>query len=330
MAGNARAQANSWLANITQYWGEHGEKGFDVGLPYQTPVYAPVGGLVEQVGVDPCIGGVMSWAVPLKNYSGLNGTQSFYLQHMSQTMVQPGQYLNPGDFVGYSGGQLGYGNNPSQKACSSGPHIEFGINSPPQGAKNFWQARGPNVNPLAFMQAVGDGSVGKYLGSGSSGGKNCGPAPNPANYPLGAGDPGYLKDLLAWTQCTGSTPIVSGLSGADAFFSKLGPLTDWLGNPLRLFKLAVGAALILGAFALFLIGSIGVPAAEIAATAAGQPEVAGVIAQKGVRRRIKATAKMAARNKARKDAAEKRRAAAEKRRAAQRKPAKSTENGEKT
>lgn len=328
MADRARAQANNWLANMHGYfWGEHGEQGVDIQLPYATPVYAPVGGLVEQAGVDPCIGGVVEWVTPLKNYSGLSGDQSLYIQHLSQYMVQPGQYINPGDFIGYSGGQNGYGNNPSQAACSTGPHIEFGINSRPQGRKNYWQARGANVNPLAFIQAIADGSIGKYLGSGPVGGQgNCGPAPNPGDtskYPLGVGDPGYLKDLLAWTQCTGSTPIVSGLSGADAFFTKIGPLGDWLGNPLRLFKLAVGAGLILGAFALFLIGSIGAPAAEVAATAAGQPEVAGVIAQKGARRKIKATAKMAARNKARRDAAEKRRNSAKK-------PAKSSENGDKT
>lgn len=150
------ATLDSWLANVTQTFGQNGEHGVDVGLPYGTPVYAPTGGTVLSAGYDPQIGGVVSWQAPI-TYGGINGPASLYLQHLSTVLVSAGQRISAGQLVGYSGGQLGYGNHPNTPNVSTGPHIEFGINSPAQGGVNLWRAQGPNVNPLGFLQALAQG-----------------------------------------------------------------------------------------------------------------------------------------------------------------------------
>lgn len=178
--GSAQSEAQAWLSEVTQTYGQNGEHGIDIGLGYGTPVYAPTGGVVEAAGYDPQIGGVVSWRDTL-NYGGIAGDASLYVQHLASVVVQAGQAIAPGQLIGYSGGQLpwqvpGGGLHPNTTNVSTGPHIEFGINSPAQGSVDLWHAIGPNVNPQGLLQAVAGGSGGTVAASG----------PSSTGYPLAA------------------------------------------------------------------------------------------------------------------------------------------------
>ena len=110
------------------------------------------------LGVNPQYGGGGVASIDsIINGSGINGPASVYYQHLSDIIVQPGQSIQAGQLIGYSGGQLGYGQNPSSSKFSSGPHIEVGLNAPYGGA---WHPLGPNVNPLGFLQGLVSGSGG--------------------------------------------------------------------------------------------------------------------------------------------------------------------------
>ena len=149
-------ELSGWLGNITQSFGHNGETGIDIGLPYHTPVYAVTPGTV--LGVNPQYGGGGVASIDsVINGSGINGPASVYYQHLSDIIVQPGQSIQAGQLIGYSGGQLGYGQNPSSSKFSSGPHIEVGLNAPYGGA---WHPLGPNVNPLGFLQGLANGTGG--------------------------------------------------------------------------------------------------------------------------------------------------------------------------
>lgn len=143
----------TWLAHITQSFGHNGETGVDIGLPYHTPVYALTSGPVLATGYYGG-GGVVS-IDSLLNGGGINGPASVYYQHLSDITVSPGQYVQAGQLIGYSGGQIGYGDHPSTTQYSDGPHIEVGINAPYGTATSgLWRPQGPNVNPVPFLQGV--------------------------------------------------------------------------------------------------------------------------------------------------------------------------------
>lgn len=152
-------ELKKWLSNITQPFGINGETGIDIGLPYHTPVYAVTSGPVVGAGYYGG-GGVISVDTPI-NYKGINGPASIYYQHLSDELVKVGDMVHAGELIGYSGGQIGYGDHPSSTKFSSGPHIEIGINAP-YGANGIWHNMGPNVNPLGFFQAL-EGSGGNTV-----------------------------------------------------------------------------------------------------------------------------------------------------------------------
>ncbi|HUY79887.1 MAG TPA: M23 family metallopeptidase [Ktedonobacterales bacterium] len=142
------AQLQYWLTHISQFWkgpwNGSGENGIDIGIPYHTPIYALQSGPVVGAGYYGG-GGVVS----VQTAPGI----SFYYQHLSDLVVQVGQNVQAGTLIGYSGGQLGYGDHPSSPQYSSGPHIEIGIN-PPYGATGIWHSEGANVNPLPMLQGL--------------------------------------------------------------------------------------------------------------------------------------------------------------------------------
>lgn len=158
-------QIGYWLTHVTQtfkggYSGS-GENGFDVGIPYHTPVYAIQSGPVLGTGYYGG-GGVVSIQ--------MNPTQSFYYQHLSDITVSPGQHVNAGQLIGYSGGQIGYGDHPAT-CCSGGPHIEVGINAPFGG---FWKPLGANIDPMPYVRSLANSNAGT------------GPAGTPQNPALAA------------------------------------------------------------------------------------------------------------------------------------------------
>jgi uncharacterized protein YraI len=78
---------------------------------------------------------------------------SEYYQHLSDITVGQGQTVNAGDLIGYSGGQIGYGDHPAT-CCSGGPHLEWGINAPYGG---MWHPLGANIDPVPYLRSLLNG-----------------------------------------------------------------------------------------------------------------------------------------------------------------------------
>ena len=148
MATGQTAQALfPWLiplgnGHITQYYGQNGERGIDIGTRFHTRITAVADGIVLGAGYY-IGGGVVS--------IGYDKTRSIYYQHLDTIQVGIGQRVSQGDVIGLSGGQLSGGAHPSSPAVSSGPHTEIGINGPWGG---IWHPLGPNQNPLPLLQAI--------------------------------------------------------------------------------------------------------------------------------------------------------------------------------
>jgi murein DD-endopeptidase MepM/ murein hydrolase activator NlpD len=136
----------SWLGHIVESWHQsfHGflEYGTDFYMPYHTPVYAVEGGPVLGAGYYGGGGVVSIQAAP---------TTSEYYQHLSDITVSKGQLVDVGELIGYSGGQIGYGDHPSSPNYSGGPHLEWGINAPYGG---MWHPLGANINPVPYLIAL--------------------------------------------------------------------------------------------------------------------------------------------------------------------------------
>lgn len=111
---------------ITQYFGYtkfalsgayNGSKhnGIDLGTPVGTPVHAPLTGTVRATGNTDLVPGCYSWGkwILLDHANGL----SSLFAHLSQISVTPGQSVNTGDIIGYSGA-TGY---------VTGPHLHYTV-----------------------------------------------------------------------------------------------------------------------------------------------------------------------------------------------------------
>ncbi len=150
----------SWFeAGVTeswhQSWNGFREYGTDFGLGYRTPVYAIEGGRVLGAGFYGG-GGIVS----VEAHPGI----SEYYQHLSDISVGDGQVVSPGQLIGYSGGQIGYGRHPAT-CCSGGSHLEWGINAPYGG---YWNPLGANIDPVPYLTSLLNG--GSPGGSTASGG----------------------------------------------------------------------------------------------------------------------------------------------------------------
>ncbi len=241
-----------WFSHITQRfkggWDGSGENGIDVGMPTGTPVYAVAGGTVVGHGYY-AGGGVVS----VEQEKGM----VWYYQHLdlAEPGIESGQVtqVQPGQLIGWSGGQLSGGRHPSSRKFSTGPHIEVGVNAPWGGIWGPKADKGPNVDPLPFLEAIAQ----------SGGGGTTGTPYEPAAY-FGSND------------CSQYNPV-DPRGWLCALTSRFQTLTMWLADPLRILKLGAGVALF-GIAALMVIGSLTLKVAptgyELAATAAGQPEIA--------------------------------------------------------
>ena len=97
--------------------------GVDLACAEGTPIYASRGGLVEVAGYQPDGAG---------NYIQLNhgdGFRSIYM-HMTHYIVKQGQYVAPGQIIGYVG----------NTGLSKGAHLHFGISY-----------QGTYVNPMKYI-----------------------------------------------------------------------------------------------------------------------------------------------------------------------------------
>ncbi|MBU4479852.1 peptidoglycan DD-metalloendopeptidase family protein [Patescibacteria group bacterium] len=99
-----------------QVYNGNGHNGVDFGVSSGTKVKAVLGGVVKGTGntdtIPPKCYSYGKWVLIEHN----NGLSTLYA-HLSLIKVEPGQFVNEGDIIGYSG-NTGY---------STGPHLHFGV-----------------------------------------------------------------------------------------------------------------------------------------------------------------------------------------------------------
>lgn len=101
--------------NATVYGGRPYHPGVDFGVPVGTKIKAPLSGTVRATGNTDAVSGCYSWGKwTLIDHS--NGLSTLYA-HQSVQSVTPGQTVQTGDVIGYSG-NTGY---------STGPHLHFTV-----------------------------------------------------------------------------------------------------------------------------------------------------------------------------------------------------------
>ena len=108
--------------SITQYYGNNGHMGLDVGIPYGTPIYAAESGQV--------ISAEYHWSWGNNVLIWHNGTYSTRYAHCSSLAVSAGEYVQKGQVIGYAGST---GN-------STGNHLHFEV-----------YHHGSRVDPLNFV-----------------------------------------------------------------------------------------------------------------------------------------------------------------------------------
>jgi len=107
--------------------GARDHHGVDIFAPRGTPVLAPTAARVSRVQETP-VGGKVVWLRDERR------NQSLYYAHLDSQHVSPGEWLEPGDTVGFVGN--------TGNASTTPPHLHFGIYS-----------RGP-VDPWPFIDRV--------------------------------------------------------------------------------------------------------------------------------------------------------------------------------
>lgn len=108
--------------SITQYYGNNGHMGLDIGIPYGTPIYAAESGQV--------ISAEYHWSWGNNVLIWHNGTYSTRYAHCSSLAVSAGEYVQKGQVIGYAGST---GN-------STGNHLHFEV-----------YQNGSRVDPLNFV-----------------------------------------------------------------------------------------------------------------------------------------------------------------------------------
>lgn len=101
--------------NASIYGGRAYHPGVDFGTPRGTPIKAPLTGTVRATGNTDAVPGCYSWGKwTLIDHA--NGLSTLYA-HQDLISVTPGQKVNTGEIIGYSG-STGY---------STGPHLHFTV-----------------------------------------------------------------------------------------------------------------------------------------------------------------------------------------------------------
>lgn len=136
--------------NASVYGGRAYHPGVDFGLPRGSKIFAPLSGTVRATGNTDLVPGCYSWGKwTLIDHA--NGLATLYA-HQDLISVSPGQKVNTGDVIGYSG-NTGY---------STGPHLHFTVY-----AKSGVEVRkfneiktvtscGPATTPVAATEAYLD------------------------------------------------------------------------------------------------------------------------------------------------------------------------------
>lgn len=125
------------VPSTQKYYSRH--RGYDIGTPAGTPVYAPVDLEVISRNLQKGYGQRLQAYLPDRN-------QTAWLSHLSKILVDPGRY-KAGTLLGYTGGTPGtYG-----AGNTTGAHIDFEL-SRGRGVPVATQAS--TVNPQSYAQRL--------------------------------------------------------------------------------------------------------------------------------------------------------------------------------
>lgn len=245
-AANNSAAVWPWLfpfttGHVSQWYGPPVEYGIDLSMPVGTPITSLTDGVVLGVGYPACPGGVVSVE------SVVNGKlASVYYQHLDRIVVNEGDAVHVGQLLAYSGGQLSGGSHPAQRLCSSGPHIEIGVNAPWGGV---WHSLGANMDPAPWIRnLIGQGpaiTANATIGALSSFGRQV--AINPAPGFLGIEQQlGQAEQFTPPAQFSPSAnPAADAAQVAGIGFTWL--IQNSLTVAIRAFVVLLGVLLIIGA-----------------------------------------------------------------------------------
>jgi murein DD-endopeptidase MepM/ murein hydrolase activator NlpD len=136
--------------NAAVYGGRAYHPGVDFGVPRGTPIYAPLTGTVRATGNTDAVPGCYSWGKwTLLDHA--NGLSTLYA-HQDLISVTPGQKVNTGEIIGYTG-NTGY---------STGPHLHFTVYAKDGvSVRKFNEIKtvtscGPASTPIAATEAYLD------------------------------------------------------------------------------------------------------------------------------------------------------------------------------
>lgn len=101
--------------NSSVYGGRPYHSGVDFGVPTGSKIYAPLAGTVRAIGNTDAFPGCYSWGKWIL-LDHANGLSTLYA-HLSQHAVSPGEKVQTGEIIAYSG-NTGY---------STGPHLHFTV-----------------------------------------------------------------------------------------------------------------------------------------------------------------------------------------------------------
>lgn len=94
---------------------DHRHQGVDYAVPVGTPVRAPAGGTVDVAGARQGYGNAI--------YINFGGGTTARFGHLSKFNVKPGDRVDAGDIIGYSGGAAGA----EGSGRSTGPHLHYEV-----------------------------------------------------------------------------------------------------------------------------------------------------------------------------------------------------------
>lgn len=154
-----------WQFPITQGFNPPVEFGEDIGTPFHTPLTAITGGVVTGTRYGP-FGGEVDIATRLPGSSQQYTETFLHLDEIAPGLT-PGKTVQPGDFLGLSGGQNAGGSHPASPAYSSGPHTEVDF-----FLGNAWSGRSVDPGSLIAagaptVQASPLGDLGQLIGQGA-------------------------------------------------------------------------------------------------------------------------------------------------------------------
>lgn len=133
-----------------QKWGSVIEQGTDFDCSFRTPLSALWSGTVlyaARTCWNSACSSTSGCVVVIDSDVMSIGLQSVYYLHLDSFVVSRGIHINKGDIIGYTGGQVGYGNCMVSPWFSSGPHVEIGF------CASFLPCdRGYNRDPLPYIE----------------------------------------------------------------------------------------------------------------------------------------------------------------------------------